>query len=649
MTTEVASALKDAILTRLERVSGPDHDGNYKALCPFHDDHTPSLSVNFARNAYNCFGCGSSGSISRLAQVLGIVDVGPRHDKGNSSDGQPEIVATYDYIDPSGNLLYQVVRYEPKDFRQRRPDDNGDWLWNVKGVKPVLYRLPDVERSVAAGETIFVVEGEKDVNALWNLGLAATTNSGGAGKWKQGHSEALRGADVVIIRDNDSPGRDHATKVAASLHGAAKSIKVLELPDGDGGPVMDVSDWLQGGGTASELQALIREAPEWNAPESNGAGGLVCMLDVEAEAVSWLWHPYIPLGKLTLLEGDPGVGKSWASLGVATAVSLGRGLPGVETAQPQRVLLASAEDGLGDTIRPRLDAIGADVANIHAVKDALDFGDSGLAVLEVYIAKVQPKLVVIDPLVAYLGAGVDLHRANETRAVMAGLADIAERHGCAMLAIRHLTKGGMAKPIYRGLGSIDFAAACRSVLLVGCDPDNPQARGIVQIKSNLAATGPGIGFEVRDGGFYWTGESDLTWQAILSAEDNIEGKSALDDAVDFLKDELGDGPAEAAQVWRDAREAGLSEKTVKRAKAMLGVVTRRQGETGRRGAGKWAWELPQLSRQDDLESQNDLEGQEGLVETLGPLNHARHENVALPQELDPLNQAQKTRGKWGEL
>ena len=425
----------------------------------------------------------------------------------------------------------------PKDFRQRRPDGNGNWIYNLKGVKRVLYRLPEVLEAVRKSQTVYVCEGEKDCDNLARIGLTATTNSGGAEHWQPELSESLADASIVIIPDNDEPGKRHAAKVVSSLYGKAKSIKILEMPDREGHKVKDVSDWLAVGGTKEELERLASEASEYKPDE--GDIGLVCMAEVEPEEVTWLWFPYIPLSKLTLLEGDPGIGKSWVSLAIATAVSLGKGLPNTEGIEPAKILLASAEDGLGDTIRPRLDRMSADVEKIHAIKIPLDFGNGGLAILEGYIERIKPALVIIDPLVAYIGATVDIHRANETRAVMAKLADIAERHSVAILAIRHLTKGGTLKPIYRGLGSIDLAAACRSILMAGCDPEDNNKRGIVHIKSNLALAGVAIGYKLTSEGFYWTGESDLTWQKILSAEDT-GGKSALDEATEFLRDELID-------------------------------------------------------------------------------------------------------------
>jgi len=539
-----------------------------------------------------------------------------------------EIEAIYDYPDADGKLAYQVLRLRPKTFKARRPDGNG-YAWNLKGVKRVLYRLPEVLEAARNSQTIYICEGEKDCNNLAKIGLTATTNSGGAENWQPELSETLKDDSVVIIPDKDEPGKRHAARVATSLYGKAKSIKILELPDREGHKVKDASDWLMAGGTKEELERLASETSEYKPDESDI--GLVCMAEVESETVDWLWLPYIPLSKLTLLEGDPGIGKSWVSLAIATAVSVGKGLPNTEATEPAKILLASAEDGLGDTIRPRLDAMSADVTKIHAIKGPLDFGNTGLAILEGYIERVEPALVIIDPLVAYIGATVDIHRANETRTVMAKLADIAERHSVAILAIRHLTKGGTLKPIYRGLGSIDLAAACRSILLAGCDPEDTNKRGIVHHKSNLAPTGVAIGYKLTSEGFYWTGESDLTVQKILSADD-IGSKSAREEATDFLREELADGPVEAAEVWRDAKEAGLAEATVKRAKAALGIISRRYGEAGKRGGGKFTWELP-----NHLETQKDLQYQGGHIENFDTLNQNSYENDTVSKTVDPLN------------
>lgn len=182
------------------------------------------------------------------------------------------IVATYDYHDADGGIVSQVVRFDPKDFRQRRPDGKGGWNWSVKGVQVVPYRLPDIRNSIANGRTIFVVEGEKDADAVAALSLTATCNAGGAGKWRTPHAAALKGAKrVVILPDNDPAGRKHANSVAASLTGLVDDVRIVALPDL---PVKgDVSDWLAAGGTVDALKTLVADAAIFKASETSTRDG----------------------------------------------------------------------------------------------------------------------------------------------------------------------------------------------------------------------------------------------------------------------------------------------------------------------------------------------------------------------------------------
>lgn len=371
--------------------------------------------------------------------------------------------------------------------------------------------------------------------------------------------------------------------------------------------------------------------PTWTPPE-NGIT-LRCMKDVTAEPVTWLWKPYIPIGKLALLEGDPGEGKSWMTLAIATAISLGKGLPGQATTVQGTIILVSAEDGLGDTVRPRLDALHADVGRIHAIDGALTFNDAGFALVESYIIEVKPTLLIIDPLVAYLGAGMDFHRANETRPLLARLAKLAEKYQLAILALRHLSKGGQNKAIYRGIGSIDLTAACRSVLLAGCAPEDKENMAIIHIKSNLARKGPSQGYQLRDDSFYWTGESTLTSAQIL-ADDSIANVSAFDEAIAFLKDELADGPVPAPQVFMDAKSVGLSEKTINRAKMALGIDPKRKGQKGKQGGGGWSWGLPEsLDGQDGHLNNGGAENINMVTKITGHLNHEDANKSTLPKNL----------------
>ncbi len=320
------------------------------------------------------------------------------------------------------------------------------------------------------------------------------------------------------------------------------------------------------------------------------------LVDIEAQTVKWLWHPYIPFGKLTLLEGDPGVGKSWLSLAIITAISLGRGLPGQADLAYGPCMMASAEDGLGDTIKPRLAAMGADISVIRAVDGLFTLDDGGFQWLEDKILEDIPILLVIDPLIAYLSGDMDINKANQVRYATARLAHLADTYGIAIIAVRHLTKGGSSKPIYRGLGSIDFTAAARSVLLAGQDPDKPQIRAFTHIKSNLAITGQPIGYEIKDGNFYWLEHTELTTERILAGFDNNSDKPALDEAKTFLIDILTNGECTTKDIFADAKSQGISEITLKRAKKELNITAYRTGEKGREGGGKWYWKPPTPSK-----------------------------------------------------
>jgi hypothetical protein len=330
---------------------------------------------------------------------------------------------------------------------------------------------------------------------------------------------------------------------------------------------------------------------------------VITMADVTPEPVDWQWNPYIPKRKVTLLEGDPGQGKTWLALAIAAAATCGRTPWSGAPCPPADVLYLSAEDGLADTLRPRLDAAGADVTRVHCLtgwtaqgadNEAPLSGGVTLADVELLgqvIGDKHPVLVVIDPLQAYLGSRVDIHRANETRPILAGLAVLAEQYGCAMLLIRHLSKAPQDRAVYRGLGSIDFAAAARSILLAGQDPQAPNRRVLVHVKSSLAPLGPSLGYELREGQLLWTGVSDITAEAMLRPNQPEEERSAVEEAADFLRDFLADGEQPTTEVIRSAKRAGIQEKTLRRAKQGL-VKARKSPATGQsyRDA-PWVWFL----------------------------------------------------------
>jgi hypothetical protein len=255
----------DDVLPRLQGVRCHQEAGKWEARCPAHDDRKPSLGVAVGKDDRVLLHCQAGCPVEAIVKAIGLemADLFVRDEMPN---GGKRIVATYDYRDEAGILLYQSVRYDPKDFRQRQPDGKGGWIWSVKDRPLVLYRLPELLQTPPE-QPVFVVEGEKDVEALRRLGVTATTNAMGAGKWRKCYNESLRGRHVILLPDNDEPGRKHMETVRRNLKGVAASVQTVVLPDLP--PKGDVSDWLAAGGTAEKLRELA-EAAKDEPQERNG-------------------------------------------------------------------------------------------------------------------------------------------------------------------------------------------------------------------------------------------------------------------------------------------------------------------------------------------------------------------------------------------
>lgn len=244
--------------------------------CPGHEDRNASLSVSEGTDGKVLLKCHAGCDFGSIVMALGLKpsDLFPAKEQTTRTSGShSRIVAVYDYSDEEGRLVFQVVRLEPKSFRQRRPDPSSldGWTWRVKETRRVPYRLPEVIEAVQAGHAIWIVEGEKDADALAKVGLTATCNPGGAGKWLPGFNSHFAGAHVVVIADKDQPGRAHAAQVAAGLKQVAGSVRVIEVPDFGGRACKDVSDFLAAGGSHLELVVLADDAPEWEAPSRDAA------------------------------------------------------------------------------------------------------------------------------------------------------------------------------------------------------------------------------------------------------------------------------------------------------------------------------------------------------------------------------------------
>lgn len=329
------------------------------AKCPAHTDGTASLSISTGddgRTLLHCHaGCTAEAICGKLN--LTLADLFPPKETRNGSG--KHIVETYDYHDAGGKLIFQVVRYEPKDFRQRRPDGNGGWIWKTDGVEKVLFHLPEIRAAIEGGKFIFQCEGEKDALAMAEHGLSATCNPGGAGKWQDSYTATLHGADVVIIADKDNAGRDHSQLVAGKLRGVAKSVRVIELPDTNGKPVKDAADFFAAGGTPEKIIALVDTAPTWTPASAPDAGTEIKpakpMIEfftpsqlsafTPPEGFKLVGDYHIQRAAPFVIGGAPGVGKSRAAVALAVAGATGNDWFGFKVHRPFKTMIVQAENG----------------------------------------------------------------------------------------------------------------------------------------------------------------------------------------------------------------------------------------------------------------------------------------------------------------
>ena len=307
------------VSTPLRRVldclgSVEERNGYFAALCPAHDDHDPSLHIkevgeNDDRKVMLI--CRAGCDTEKVLKEAGLKWEDLFVKNGTFPSGR-NIVAAYDYTSPTGELLHQTVRYEPKSFSQRRPDGDGGWVWSLKGLEPVLYNRRSVMQATLAGETIYILEGEKDCDrAREELGITATTCAMGAEKWRDSYTHTLAGANVILVPDNDEAGRKHSVKVAEELLPFAASVKLLELP---GLPEKgDLSDWIDLGGTREELDRLVVETPEFDSAHKGEELGQNESLPVKTvsevlaesgEGSDWKVKSLLARGNITDLSGE---------------------------------------------------------------------------------------------------------------------------------------------------------------------------------------------------------------------------------------------------------------------------------------------------------------------------------------------------------
>lgn len=491
----------------------------------------------------------------------------------------------------------------------------------------------DPFRAEVADDEIYCPEGEKDVDTLARLGLLAVTFGGTGDGAPIGMADWFAGRDVAILADNDEGGRQHADRKAALIAATAQSVKVIhfdELPAKG-----DVSDWIEAGNGVDDLRKRVAAAPSWQPPAD--AAPIVLSpqkqqllirraSDIVPEKLVWIWPDRIAEGKLVLLGGPPGLGKSQLTAFIAATISTGGDWPCNEGSSVKgSVLFLSAEDGIEDTIVPRLIAAGADNSRVHIVAAVTKPDGTGrktfslktdVALLEERAREIgDVRLIVVDPISAYMG-GADSHGNAETREVLEPLADMANRLRIAVVAVTHLNKGGAGNQnaLNRFAGSIAFVAAARSAFAVIEDSEDETRRLLLQAKNNLGPKCKGLAFRIEQrlvaddilsSNIMFEGEHvDRAIDEALRASETGEGtqvRTTKDEAADFLGDILKNGPMGVLDIEREAREAGLlgpdavigQSRPFREARRKIGAQSRRDGGVG--GGGRWVWELPAVA------------------------------------------------------
>lgn len=379
---------------------------------------------------------------------------------------------------------------------------------------------------------------------------------------------------VFLCLDADKAGEDACKRLAALLPDTVSVTRIQPTR----------KDWNEVLVHRAEIpnrdyfkSTVLKEPPKKDSVK------IIRMSDVELTPVDWLWKPYLPFGKLSVLQGNPGEGKTYFAMHLAAACTNGKLMPNMERLEPFNVIYQTAEDGLGDTVKPRLIEAGADLDRVLVIDDSdvqLTLSDERI---EKAIIENNARLVIIDPIQAYLGADVDMNRANEVRPIFMRLGQVAQRTGCAILLIGHLNKAAGMQSLQRGLGSIDIAAAVRSVMFIGKLKHDPTMRILTHEKSSLAPPGVSLAFSLGDeGGFRWVGEYDITADEMLSGiEPQRETKTQQ--AKDLICTLLAGGKQVLSEdIDKAALERGIPGRTVRDAKRELGDALKSKIVEGRK-------------------------------------------------------------------
>jgi len=605
--------------------------GELKGICPFHDDHNPSWSGNSQTGVWYCFGCKAKGNAYQFAQRVGERIEG----KGGQGKPKPQLTkiraGEWPYVDEAGKPWITTSRYDFFDEQGnlRRKDY---YQYDHKAGKPIKrggHQLPsprplyNLHRILNTTDALIFVEGEKCADALISLGFTATTTIGGSQASHKTDFSPLAGRCIFLWPDNDKAGTDYTLK-SGNLCQEAGTEEVAVLPIPEGKPEgWDAADAVAEGWTQEQVLELVRSAlpfEEYEAQQADTAKEqeaqkkeqtlkrgeftplIICAKDVQPENVDYLWYPYFPLGKLGLLGGDPGAGKTYLTAAVTTAHSLGRWpfeVAGKESVkEPGQTLIFSCEDGMEDTLVPRLMELGANRDLVHFVEGKKDWqGNLHNVVLndeDIITRSIQAcgaRLVVFDPLQGFLPPKAKMNEMETVRPIITALKRAAHETKCHILLIGHLNKTKHDSAAYKFLGSVDWYAGARSVMAIITNPENPdEERFFYHVKHNLGPKAPGMRFSISRKNappFLWGQTTEVTIEDVLAGMQQ-RSSTKEEEAVAFLQAELAEGERATKDLEEAAKQLHLSWRTVWEAKRKLKIRSHKgKGEF----ASQWFWTL----------------------------------------------------------
>lgn len=564
----------ETVRQAIERVTGPGRPAGsgWRLRCPAHPDRDPSLSLGQNADGHALLFCQAGCSTQAVLESvdLGLRDLYPIR----PDDRRPDpVIATYPYVDEDGQLLFQVLRTAGKQFRQRRPDPDkpGKWIYRLDQTRRVLYRLPHVLAAIRDGQTVWLVEGEKDVETLEQHGQVATTCPGGAGKWRPEYTEMLRGAHLNIVADMDTHGAGlrHARTVALALGTVAASLTLLAPAAGK-----DTTDHLLAGVELDSMNILPITAPDGAsslAPEVTGPVSgppeqspvspaeapvnplrLTPASEFKIKPVRWLWADRMPLGEITLVPGREGIGKSTFLAWMASAITNGN-LPGEYHGKPRAVLYAASEDAWGYTIAPRMLAAGANLELVYRVDVVGDEGPGRLNLpahcrhLPEVAAGVDAAILMCDPIVSLVHDSININRAQELRNALEPLRHAAEVGGFAVAALVHFNKTRDTDLLSMVAGSRAWVEVARAVIAIARD-DEADVNIVSQRKNNLGRTDlPNLTYtmatvelETEDGApavvgrLVWGEDTDVSAEEVLQRRPAPRNSSTGDNTRQIL-------------------------------------------------------------------------------------------------------------------